>query len=273
MTGKLGIIAGGGPLPARIVEICRLAGRSVFVLAFEGHTDRAAVRDAEHVWARLGTAGSAINLLHAAEVEELVLVGPITRPSIPQLRPDLRTMQLLAKIGASALGDDGLLRAIVGVLEAEGFRVVGVEDLLGDLLVPEGVLGRYAPDAHAETDIRRGMQVAKALGAVDVGQAVVVQQGLVLGVEAIEGTDALLSRVGALRRDGPGGVLVKVKKPGQERRVDLPTIGVATVENALAAGLRGIAIESGGGLIVERDAVVRAADAAGLFVVGRALPK
>lgn len=271
MTGKLGIIAGGGPLPARIVEICRRTDRPVFVLALEGHTDRATVRDAEHIWIRLGAAGSAIDLLHAAAVEELVLVGPITRPSLPQLRPDLRTMQLLAKIGASVLGDDGLLRAIVGVLEAEGFRVVGVEDLLRDLLVPEGTLGRHAPDAEAEADIRRGIHVAKALGTVDVGQAVVVQQGLVLGVEAIEGTDALLSRVSALRREGPGGVLVKVKKPGQERRVDLPTIGVETVEKAHAAGLRGIAVQSSGGLIVDRDAVVRAADAAGLFVVGRAV--
>lgn len=273
MAGKLGIIAGGGPLPARAIEICRRAKRPVFVLAFEGHTDRETVRDVEHVWTRLGAAGSAVELLHAAGVEELVLVGPIVRPSIAQLRPDLRTMHLLAKIGASALGDDGLLRAIIGVLEAEGFRVIGVDELLRDLLVPEGTLGRHEPDADAEGDIRRGFAVAKALGAVDVGQAVVVQQGLVLGVEAIEGTDALLARVATLRREGPGGVLVKVKKPAQEHRVDLPTIGVATVEHARVAGLRGIAVESGGGLIVEREAVIHAADAAGLFLVGRTTPE
>lgn len=271
MAGKLGIIAGGGPLPARAVETCRHAGRPVFVLALEGHTAPETVRDVEHVWIRLGAAGSAIDLLHAAEVEELVLVGPIKRPSIAQLRPDLRTMHLLAKIGANALGDDGLLRAIIAVLEGEGFRVVGIDDLLSEMVVPEGRLGQHAPDDDAESDIRRGFAVAKTLGAADVGQAVVVQQGLVLGVEAIEGTDALLARVATLRREGPGGVLVKVKKPGQEGRADLPTIGVTTVEQARAAGLRGIALESGGGLIVERAAVVRAADAAGLFLVGRAL--
>jgi DUF1009 family protein len=134
--------------------------------------------------------------------------------------------------------------------------------------MPEGALGRVEPDAEAAADIAHGLRIARALGALDIGQAVVVQQGLVLGVEAIEGTDALIARCAGLRRDGPGGVLVKAAKPGQERRIDLPAIGARTVAAAAAAGLRGIAAEAGAALLLDRDEVVRRADAAGLFVVG-----
>jgi DUF1009 family protein len=139
---------------------------------------------------------------------------------------------------------------------------------LGDLLALLGVWGSVQPDAQADSDIRRGVAVAQGLGALDVGQSVVVQQGIVLGVEAVEGTDALLERVGTLRRAGPGGVLVKLCKPGQDKRVDLPTVGIGTVQKAQAAGLRGIAVEAGAAIVVDLDGMIRAADRAGLFVTG-----
>jgi DUF1009 family protein len=184
------------------------------------------------------------------------------------LRPDWRAAKFFARIGYRALGDDGLLSAVIKELEAEGFRVVGVDTILGGVLAPLGPFGRVAPDAQAEADIAHGLRVARALGSLDIGQAVVVQQGLVLGVEAIEGTDALLARCADLRRDGAGGVLVKVAKPNQERRADLPTIGVKTVTTAAAAGLRGIAVEAGSSIVIDREAVAAAADRAKLFVVG-----
>ena len=273
MAGKLGILAGGGELPQRLVEACRAAGREVFVLAFEGQTDPGTVDGVEHAWSRLGAAGSAIETLRQAEVSELVMAGPIRRPSLKELRPDLRALQFMTKVSAQSLGDDGLLRAVVRALEDEGFRLLGLQDVLPGLLAAPGALGRHAPDAQAERDIARGLAVAKALGAADVGQAVVVQEGLVLGVEAIEGTDRLLARCAALRRAGPGGVLVKVKKPGQEERADLPTVGPKTLENALAAGLCGLALEAGGTLIVEPERVAEIADRAGLFVVGVRVPE
>jgi DUF1009 family protein len=153
-------------------------------------------------------------------------------------------------------------------LEREGFRVIGADQLLDHAALPEGPLGQLRPDATAAADIAHGMRLARAIGALDIGQAVVVQQGLVLGVEAIEGTDGLLRRCAELRRDGPGGVLVKAEKPGQERRADRPTIGPQTVILAGTGGLRGIAGEAGATLVLERDEVIRLADAAGLFVVG-----
>jgi hypothetical protein len=265
---KLGVLAGGGQLPVRVIEACRAAGRDFFVLAFEGHTDPATVADAPHAWVRLGAVGEALRRLHEAKVEEVVLAGPVRRPSFEDLRPDWRGAMFLAKVGARAFGDDGLLSAVVKELESEGFRVVGADDVFGNLRTPLGPCGRLTPDATSETDIRRGIEVVQAVGRLDVGQAAVVQQGVVLGVEAIEGTDALLDRCVGLRRSGRGGVLVKIAKPGQERRVDLPTIGPGTVERARAAGLAGIALEAGQSLIIDRAAVVRAADEAGLFIVG-----
>ena len=196
------------------------------------------------------------------------MAGAIARPSLAELRPDLGTARWLARIGTASSGDDGLLRSIIQALETEGFTVRGIDDLLSGLVADAGTYGRTQPDEAAWADIERGVSVAKALGAADVGQAVVVQQGLVLAVEALEGTDALLRRAAELRRDGPGGVLVKVTKPRQERRADLPSIGSGTVEGSATAGLKGIALEAGGTLIIDREAVIRAADAAGLFIVG-----
>lgn len=268
MDGKLGIIAGGGELPARLVAVCRVVGKPFFVIALDGHADQGVTEGVPHIWSRLGAAGTMLRALREAGVTDLVMAGRVRRPSFAELRPDWRAARLFARIGAKALGDDGLLRAVAQELELEGFRVLAAQDVLADLLTPVGVLGRIVPDEGARIDIDHGMRVARGLGALDVGQAVVVQQGLVLGVEAIEGTDALIERCGPLRRTGPGGVLVKMCKPQQDGRLDLPTIGPVTVEKAAAAGLRGIAAEAGATLALDRDAVVAAADRLGLFVIG-----
>ncbi len=265
---KLGIVAGGGAFPGLVIAACRAEGRPFHVLALTGHADPLVIGDAPADWIRLGETGSGFARLHAAGVEEVVMIGPVRRPSLMELAPDLRTARFFAKVGLKALGDDGLLRAVVREMEGEGFRVVGLDEVLADCLAPAGLYGRIAPDAQAEADIRRGLDVAAALGALDVGQAVVVQQGMVLGVEAAEGTDQLIRRCADLKREGPGGVLVKVKKPNQDRRADLPTIGMTTLCEAAATGLRGIAVEAAGALVLGRESVVEEADRLGLFVAG-----
>ena len=272
MAARLGILAGAGELPLKLIEACRTASRPVFVLAFEGMADPAAVAGVPHAWVRIGAAGEGMRLLRENGVEELVLAGAVERPSLAALRPDWRAAKLFARIGLKALGDDGLLRAVIGELESEGFHVVSVDSILADALAPAGPLGTLRPDAEAEADITLGVKAALALGALDIGQAVVVQQGLVLGVEAIEGTDALIARCGPLRRAGRGGVLVKCAKPGQERRADLPTIGPGTVAAAAAAGLAGIAVSAGSTVLIDRAAIAAAADRAGVFVVGVPVP-
>jgi UDP-2,3-diacylglucosamine hydrolase len=269
MAGKLAVLAGGGPLPEQVVGAARAAGRDVFVLAFEGETDPAVVEGVPHQWVALGAIGRTLRALHAAQAEDVVMIGPVRRPSLATLKLDWRGLQLLTRLGLGAgAGDDRLFKAIVGELEAEGFRVVGADEVVDELLVPAALLTRAEPDEVAARDIARGVEVAKRVGELDIGQAVVVQQGLVLGVEAVEGTDQLLARCASLRRDGPGGVLVKLKKPKQERRADLPTIGPGTVRAAAAAGLAGIAVHAGNCLIIDRPGVIEAADRAGLFVIG-----
>jgi DUF1009 family protein len=201
-----------------------------------------------------------------------VFVGKVRRPSLKELRPDWRALKVIVKATVRALGDDGLLRAVIREFEEGGARVVAPHEVVRDLLAAEGVYGKIQPDRQARIDIARGFAAAKAIGALDIGQAVVVQQGIVIGVEAIEGTDALIARAGPLQREGAGGVLVKVPKPRQERRIDLPTIGAETVEAAAKAGLRGIAVEAGGALIINRAKVAARADALGLFVVGMPPP-
>ena len=264
----LGIVAGSGTLPQRLIESCRAEGREVFVVAIEGEADPAALDGVPHAWCRLGAAGRALDLLRSNSVDSIVLAGGVRRPSLSALRPDWRAAKFFARFGLRALGDDGLLSAVVKELEREGFRVIGADQLLQGTALAPGPLGRFSPDAGVEADIAHGLRIARSIGALDIGQAVVVQQGLVLGVEAIEGTDALLRRCAELRRDGPGGVLVKAEKPGQERRVDRPTIGPRTVALAAESGLQGIAGDAGGVLVLDRDEVARRADAAGLFVVG-----
>lgn len=268
MAAKLGILAGSGELPLRLIDACRTAGRPVFVLALEGAADPRDFADVPHATVRLGAGAEGLRLLRENGIEELVMAGPVRRPTLAALRPDWRAAKMFARIGLRALGDDGLLRSIIKEFEIEGFRVVGVHDILESLLAPEGALGTVEPDDQARADIERGLAVARALGAVDVGQAVVVQQGIVLGLEAAEGTDALIERAGRLQGEGPAGVLVKAAKPGQERRADLPAIGVGTVEACARAGLRGIAVEAGMALVIDRAAVSAATDAARLFVVG-----
>ena len=267
-ASPLGIVAGGGELPRRLIEACRLGGRDVFVLALEGAAEPQTVADVAHIWCPIGAAARGLSLLRNNRVGELVFAGSIRRPSLASLRPDWRAAKFLARVGYRALGDDGLLSAIIAEFEREGFRVVAPEQVLMSGLAPKGVFGRVVPDPQAMADIALGERVARTLGGLDIGQAVVVQQGLVLGVEAIEGTDELLRRCAGLRREGPGGVLVKVEKPGQEQRVDRPTIGPRTVALAGQAGLRGIAVEAGATIVIDRAKVVTDADRAGVFVVG-----
>ncbi len=265
---KLGILAGGGTLPARLVEACQQTGRDFFVLAFKGQTDPDSLGAVPQAWIRLGEVARGFRLLHEAGVVDVVLAGPVRRPTLKELRPDWQTIRFFSRIGLKALGDDGLLRAVLREIESEGFHVVGLHTILPDILAGEGILGRFSPDEQASADIAHGLEILRATGALDIGQAIVIQQGIVLGIEAVEGTDALIRRCGDLRREGVGGVLVKTRKPKQEQRVDLPTIGPQTVRLAADAGLRGLAIEAGGTIIVDQDATVAAADAAGPFLIG-----
>ncbi|MER2520605.1 MAG: UDP-2,3-diacylglucosamine diphosphatase LpxI [Bdellovibrionales bacterium] len=267
---KLCILAGGGIAPRSLINACQRDGRPFFVVGLEGQADAATFPNGlPHLWLPLGAASRLKTALMEQGVKELVMIGRVRRPSLAEIKPDALAFKVLAKIGLKALGDDALLRCIGQAIEEEsGIRVVGAHEVLGGLLAREGKIGNLEPDDDARKDIARGIEIAQTLGHLDIGQSVIVQQGLVLGVEAIEGTDALMERCAALRREGPGGVLVKLAKPQQDNRYDLPTIGPGTVQTAAAAGLCGIAIEASRSLILDRDSVIEEANAWKLFIIG-----
>ncbi len=222
----------------------------------------------------LGEAGKLARILRDSECDAVVLAGIVPRPDFSSIKLDWRAAALLPRLlAAAARGDGALLGVIVDAFEAEGVKVVGADEVAADLAAAPGVFGAHAPsEAHLD-DVRKAAAVISALGPYDVGQAAVVASGLVLAIEAAEGTDAMLARVAGLPADlkggeGLNGVLVKRPKPGQELRVDLPTIGRRTVELAAEAGLAGLAVEAGRALFLDADAAIAEADRRGLFILG-----
>ncbi|XAO70564.1 MAG: UDP-2,3-diacylglucosamine diphosphatase LpxI [Acetobacteraceae bacterium] len=266
---KLGILAGGGPLPILVAESVTAQGGKVFIVGFEGFVDPNLIAQWPHGFYRLAAAGQIIRALRDAGCRDIVLIGPVKRPALRDLKPDKEGARLLARMGRAVFaGDDGLLGAIVRVLGEEGFNVRGAHEFLAQALGPKGVLTRLTPSADDAQDISRAVKVVKALGRLDIGQGCVVQSGLVLAVEALEGTDAMLQRCAALRQPGPGGILLKMLKPGQERRADMPTIGPRTVQLAAESGLAGIAYQADGVLFTDLAQCVAEANARRLFLMG-----
>lgn len=271
---KLGIIAGAGDLPVRLAEYCQAERRNYFVSRISGVTG-AELENHPGADVPLDKMGLRFDGLRAAGCDAVVLAGQVRRPDFATFAPDEQTIEMLPRILAAAgQGDDALLRALIVECEREGFTVLGAHEVLAALLATPGAMGAHAPDERALKDIAAGAKIVAALGALDVGQAAVVCARLALAVEAQEGTDAMLARVAELPAhlrgsgDKRRGVLVKQTKPTQERRIDLPTIGAGTVERAAQAGLAGIALETGGALIVDKSNVIARADALGLFVYG-----
>jgi hypothetical protein len=270
--GPLGVIAGGGELPRRIAEAGRASGRPVAVVALQGFAEEW-VEAFPHVRAGLGEIGRMIDFFREQGVSTVAFAGLVRRPSFSSLKVDAHGAALLPRALAAALkGDDALLRVVVGAFEEAGFAVAGPESLAGDLLATPGSLGAHSPTDEHLADIARAFAAVRAIGALDIGQAAVACAGLVLALEAQEGTDRMLARVAELAPEIRGtperrrGVLVKAPKPPQDRRIDLPTLGARTIAAVDRVGLAGIALEAGGALIVGRDEVRRLADDAGLFV-------
>jgi len=277
MSAKLGIIAGGGDLPRAVAAGARADGREVFVIGLTGSLDEGDdwIGDFPHEVMSPGAPGRAFKSFRREGVTDILLAGKVDRPDFSSLKLDMKGVLLLPRaLKAARQGDDALLRFLVAMFEEEGFRAIGVAEAAPGLVCGEGVLGRHTPDDAHRADMERGFAIVKALGALDVGQAAVVCEGLALAVEAAEGTDRMIERVATLRQALRGtprqrrGVLVKALKPTQDAKTDMPVIGVATVERAAAAGLAGIGLEAGGALIVDKALVAAKADALGLFVAG-----
>ena len=267
---RLGIIAGNGLLPSEIINYCKLYSRPYFVIAIKGQTEPRLVQDdIPHEWMRLGEAGNIIKSLRLQNVTQLVMAGSIIRPSLKDLNPDIWTVKFFAKTGAAVLGDDGLLSSLCKVLhEQEGFDIIAPDELLPELVTKEGIYGIISPSDENKRDILTGVTAALELGSRDLGQAAVVRNREVIGLEDWRGTDSLLKDINPSSDAKPNGVLVKVAKPNQDRRIDLPTIGPNTIINVENSGLCGIAIQSGSSFILDKKYTVESADKRGLFIFG-----
>lgn len=275
---KLGLIAGAGDLPIAVAHRCDEEGRDLYIIRLEGFAGHQL-----HRWPGgdfgMAQIGGVMKALKVAGCGAVCMAGNVSRPDFKSLKPDLKGATLLPGIiAAAAQGDDALLRKILSAFEDEGFAVEGADDILGGEMLPSGALGQVQPTpAHLE-DVRKALHVAEKSGELDVGQGAVVCDGLVLAVEAQEGTDAMLARVAGLPADlhgTPGslkGALAKAPKPIQDLRVDMPVIGARSVEMAHAAGLAGIAGLTGKLILIDRAAIIEAADRLGLFVWGETRP-
>lgn len=254
---KIGLIAGSGRLPLLFAE---KADREVVAVAHEGETDPSLKAAA---WVKLGQLGKIVETLKAAGVTEAVFCGGIRKPKLFDVRPDWLALKALARM--KSFGDDAALRAIAAVLEEEGVRIVSPLPFVPNLLASPGPLGRRKLSGEQRADAAAGLAVARTLGVADVGQTVVVRKGVILAVEAVEGTDACIARGGALAR---GAVVVKARKPQQDDRFDTPAVGPKTIEAMSAAGCAALAIEAGAALVLDQAEMAERADRAGIAVEG-----
>ncbi|GGB59710.1 MULTISPECIES: LpxI family protein [Henriciella] len=271
---KLGIIAGLGDLPVSIAEARTAGGDEVYVARLAGFEEKQ-LESYAGTTVGIGQIGRLIKTFKAERCEEVVFAGIVKRPNFSDIKLDLRGAKLLPRVlKAARNGDDALLRVIVEELESEGFKVIAAEDAASDLKAGAGVLFGPAPSEEAIADMKKAAKIAGEIGRLDIGQGAVVCDGLILAVEAQEGTDRMLERVAGLepeirgRRGKAKGVLVKRPKPIQERRIDLPTIGPDTVRRAADAGLSGIGVEAGGALLLNRTDIGKLCQETGIFVYG-----
>jgi UDP-2,3-diacylglucosamine hydrolase len=275
ITSPVGLIAAGGTMPFAVADSLKSRGIEPVLFALKGACDPTRVGHFRHHWISVGQLGRAAKLFRNEGCRDLVFIGTLVRPALSEIRLDWGTLRAISHVlSAFRGGDDHLLSGIGRIFERDGFRMVGIKDVAPDLLVPVGALTHAIPDAKATADIAKGRAVLAALGPFDIGQAAIVIDGHVVGVEDIEGTDGLLARVARLRGEGriransPRGVLVKGPKSAQDSRFDLPTIGPRTVEGAVKAELAGIAVVAGNTIVAEPQAMIEKADAASLFVIG-----
>ncbi len=271
---KIGLVAGGGALPHSVIAGAKEAAVPLVTAVLDGFADPAAFPDETSVFG-LAELGKITKYFKNSGCTHVCFAGYVKRPDFSKLRPDFKgLLKLPGAVKAAKNGDDSLLSFILDVFEKDGFEIVSPQEICKDLLMPVGNLGDVKLRAEHRADVEKACKVASAIGALDIGQGAVVCRGVVLAVEAQEGTDSMLRRVAALSSDirgshsKPEGILAKLVKPGQEERVDLPVIGVTTVELASEAGLAGIAVEAGRAFVLDKDRLVEAANAAGIFVVG-----
>jgi DUF1009 family protein len=273
--GRLAIIAGKGFLPLYVARAARDAGEQPLILALSNEADQP-FDGFEIVSVGVGDLSAIEKLFRDKQIGRVILSGGVRRrPDWRDIRPTFRTILKVPSVVRTLLsgGDDTVLQMVIKLIEAMGCEVLGAQDIVPNLLAKTGPIGRITPSDDDRRDIQKAVEAALALGNLDIGQGAVSVGGRVVALEGVEGTDRMLERVEGLRAEGRisarrKGVLVKLCKPQQDTRADLPTIGLSTIAHAASAGLAGVAIEAGRALVLDEQAMIAAADEAGLFIYG-----
>ncbi len=261
----IGLIAGGGQFPLLVAKGAAAQGNRVVAVFFKGHSNfEVSEYTDESIELKLGQLSKLISFFKKNGASKVVMAGTINKPKALDIRPDLRAAKLLFKLATK--GDDVLLRAITSEFESEGMEVVGPHEYAPELLTPVGFLTKRKPNEIESADLAFGWKIARDLGRLDIGQCVVVREGIVAAVEAIEGTDAAVKR--GCELGGKGCCIVKVFKPGQEGRVDMPSIGLKTIQAMKELGATCLGVEAGKSLFFDLDESVRFADKYGITIVG-----
>jgi UDP-2,3-diacylglucosamine hydrolase len=271
----LAIICGGGSFPGAVADAVARSGRRPVLFGIKSWADPELIVRYAHHWIAIGQIGRFLRLAKAEHCRQVVFIGALLRPPLSQIRLDWHTIRLMPRIARSFRGgDDTLLSGVASMIEDGGVRVIGIDEVAPEIMVPAGVLGHCQPSGRDRTDISRALALIAAIGPFDAGQAAVIADNHVLGVEAAEGTDNLLLRIADMRRQrrvttpAGVGVLVKAPKPTQDRRFDLPSIGPQTIENAARAGLAGVAVAAGSTMMFDPASAIAAADREKLFFLG-----
>jgi DUF1009 family protein len=271
---NLGLIAGNGRFPFLVLDAARAQGHDVTIIAIKEETfsELEAAAERHHTpmhWISLGQLGKCISLMKTAAVTHAVMAGQVKHTKIfGGIVPDLTFMSVLAKLGSR--NTDGLIGAVAQVLREKGIELIDSTSLIQPLLAKPGVLTRRAPDPDEWKDFEFGYRMADAIAGLDIGQTVAVKHQAVVAVEAMEGTDEVIGRAGHLA--GPGVRIVKVAKPKQDMRFDVPVVGFATIQAMRVAGASALSIDAGKALVLDDEALFAAANEAGITIVGRQTP-
>jgi DUF1009 family protein len=268
MTQKIGILAGGGKLPALLIEHCLANQKDFHVLTFKGQEEpETAIPKEHHTLCPPGALGKMLQVLKENSVTDVTMAGAINRPSIFDLRPDTTTIKFFA--GLKNKHDNALLTHLCHFWEGEGFQVLGAHEVLPSIITPQGNLTKTFPSKEQEKDIRLAIDAVKTLGKLDIGQSVIVKNGIILGVEAVEGTNALIERCANLRgKKNKGGILVKMSKPQQNLKVDMPASGLNTVQLLAEHQYEGLVLEANKSLMIDKQEMIQTADKAKIFIQG-----
>ena len=264
----IGLLAGNGQFPVLFAQAAKRAGVQVIAVAMHGETERAIEQDAQVSWVRVGELGKTIKIFEKAGISRVAMAGGVRKTRLfSGARPDLLGWRVLARCAVRQ--DDGLLRAVAAEFERRGISIVDSTLYMPEALAPVGVLTRCEPTARQWQDLHYGQKIAHEIGKLDIGQAVVLKDGAVVALEAMEGTDACIRRAGELTHKG-GGVVVKVAKPSQDMRFDVPAVGLRTLDSMQAAGIAVLGVEAQRTLLLEPEKMIQEANQRGLCIVGLA---